>query len=88
MEHIIRDGDQQKKVTMTTDPWGIPLFCTRDEDGTVEIHYRDHLSALTLRIRIGEWLSIATEEEIKDFSTASSAKGLDVKKDTYNVLPS
>ena len=88
MEHIIRDGDHQKKVTMTTGPWGIPLVCIREEDGSLESQYRDHLSALTLRIRIGEWLSFATEEEIKNFITASSAIRLDVQEDNYNVLPS
>lgn len=54
MEHIIRDGDHQKKATMTTDPWGVPLVCTREEDGTLKSQYRDHLSALTLCTRIGE----------------------------------
>jgi hypothetical protein len=88
MEHIIRDGDYHRKAIMTTGPWGIPLVCTREEDGTWESQYRDHLSALTLRNRIGEWLSFATEEEIKDFSTASSAIGLYVQEDNYNVLPS
>jgi hypothetical protein len=64
------------------------LVCTREEDGTLESQYRDHLSAIKLRIRIGERLSFVTEEEIKDFGTASSAIGLDVKEDNYNVLPS